>query len=165
MQPPSRSFQTACVAVIEGKWRGSLDLDVWSAHCDGLVGSEPEGDAPAHAREQTPRKCPQDHAERAGPKPEVVDDGQRAQQRCPHNLQQVEEGVEPQQYLTTEPSCSGFQITGVTKKAICITLATIGRISRNRAQNVPNSKTTASASIAQSSGPGIANNANHVARP
>ena len=49
-------------------------------------------------------------------------------------------------------------MTGLMKKAICITLDTIGRMSRKRAQNVPNSKVNARQLMTQSSSPGIASN-------
>ena len=52
------------------------------------------------------------------------------------------------------PSSSGCQMIGVRKNAICMTLATIGGISRNRAQNVPSSRQAAIESISQSSNPG-----------
>ena len=102
--------------------------------------SDPERDAPACPREQTPREDPEDDAVERRAQPDGARPGSAPSNGARTISSRSKKGLSGNSAWPL-PSWSGFQITGLMKKAICITLATIGRMSRNRAQNVPNSRT------------------------
>ncbi len=74
-----------------------------------------------------------------------------SQQRRAHDLQPIEERVEQHR---AGSNCSGFHMIGVTKNAICVMLATIGGMSRNRAPTAPSNTQMASESTNHSAIPG-----------
>ena len=99
---------------------------------------------------------PRDHAKQRAVDQRGEPDGDRgglAEQRRAHHFQQGVERVE-RHARSSAPTCSAFQITGVMKNAICMTLATIGPMSRNRAQNAPSNRHKAIESTIQSASPG-----------
>ena len=109
--------------------------------------------ARAHARARRTATRPRTESRcRAARLSRPCSDG-TAQQRRADDLEQREERIE-RQHPPAGPSCSGCQITGVRKKAICMTLPTIGPMSRNLAQNAPSSRQIASASTIHTAIPG-----------